>query len=168
MPASRLCLATSCECWVSWRALARHFDALDALPGLTALSLYTRLPWESLTDLPAPATLTALSLGGSIGTRLAGVSKWQQLEVLVSNTAPNSEEWKEISTLPHLAELCLSDYNLNQAAPIRNINYLRLLPNSDAQLNLVPDLFPSLERFFISCRGTQSDTIDITPLSKID
>ncbi|WP_138900524.1 hypothetical protein [Streptomyces albidochromogenes] len=99
---------------------------------------------------------------------LAGISRWQQLEVLVSNTAPSSEEWEEVSTLPHLTELCLSDYDLNQAAPMRNITYLRLLPISDAQLNLVPGLFPSLERFFINCRGTQSDTIDITPLSKID
>lgn len=144
------------------------FDALDSLPGLTALSLYTPLPWASLADLPAPGGLTSLALGGWIGTRLAGVSKWQQLQDLVINTAPDKGEWQEIAALPHMTELCISDYDLNQAVPMRSVTYLRLLPDSDTQLNLVPDLFPNLERFFISCRQTQSDTIDITPLSKIE
>jgi hypothetical protein len=143
------------------------FDALDSLPGLTALSLYIRLPWASLADLPAPGGLTSLALGGWIGTRLTGISKWQQLQDLVINCSPGDTEWQEIAALPHLTGLCISDYDLNRAIPMRNVTYLRLMPNLDPQLDLVPDLFPNLERFFINCRGTQSDAIDITPLSRI-
>lgn len=146
---------------------AFSFDALDSLPELTALALYTCLPWASLEDLPAPKGLTSLSLGGWIGTRLAGVSKWHQLQDLTINSAPDSTEWQEIATLPHLTELYISDYDLNHAVPINSVTYLRLAPESDPQLDLVPDLFPNLERFFINCRGTQSDTIDITPLGRI-
>ncbi|QIY68884.1 hypothetical protein HEP84_06370 [Streptomyces sp. RLB1-33] len=143
------------------------FDALDSLTELTDLSLYTRLPWESLAELPAPEGLTSLSLGRWIGTRLAGVSRWQQLQDLVINAAPDNGEWQEISALPHLTELCMSDYDLNHAVPMHSITYLRLLPTSDPQLELVPDLFPDLERIFINCRGAQPDTADITPLSRI-
>ncbi|MFE7044506.1 NACHT domain-containing protein [Streptomyces atratus] len=143
------------------------FNALDSLPELTDLSLYTRLPWESLAELPAPEGLTSLSLGGWVGTRLAGVSRWQQLQDLVINAAPDNEEWQEIAALPHLAELCISDYDLNHAVPMPSITYLRLLPTSDPQLELVPNFFPNLERIFINCRGAQPDTADITPLRRI-
>ncbi|WP_030548916.1 NACHT domain-containing NTPase [Streptomyces albus] len=143
------------------------FNALNSLPDLTDLSLYTRLPWESLVGLPAPESLTSLHLGGWIGTRLAGISKWQQLQDLVINTAPENGEWQEIATLTHLEELCISEYDLNHAVPMLSVTYLRLLPESDPQLDLVPELFPNLERFFINCRAAQSDTIDIAPLSRI-
>jgi hypothetical protein len=144
------------------------FDALNSLPELTDLSLYTRLPWESLAELPAPGGLTSLSLGGWIGTHLAGVSKWQHLQDLTINTAPDNEEWQEIAALPHLTELCMSDYDLNHAVPMHSVTYLRLLPDSDTQLDLIPDLFPNLERIFINCRGAHPDTADITPLSRIN
>ncbi|OEJ21754.1 DNA-binding protein [Streptomyces agglomeratus] len=147
---------------------AFSFDALEYLPELTALSLYTRLPWASLADLPAPGNLTSLALGAWIGTRLAGVSRWQQLRELVINTPPNKGEWKEIATLPHMRELYVSDFDFNLAAPMRSVTRLRIMPNAETQLDLVPDLFPNLEQFFINCRGTQTTTIDITPLSKID
>ncbi|MFF4097543.1 NACHT domain-containing protein [Streptomyces sp. NPDC001834] len=144
-----------------------RFDALNSLPELTSLSLYTRLPWPSLADLPAPKGLKSLFLGGWIGTRLTGISKWQQLQVAVINSAPNKEEWQEISKLPHLTELYISDYDLNHAVPMPSVTYLRLSPTSDPQLELVPELFPNLESFFINCRATQLDTTDITPLSQI-
>ncbi|MFE1764048.1 NACHT domain-containing protein [Streptomyces angustmyceticus] len=144
------------------------FHALGSLPDLTDLSLYTRLPWESLEELPVPEGLTSLALGGQVGTRLAGISTWQQLQDLVINAAPDNGEWQEIARLPHLKELCLSEYDFSQAVPMRSVTYLRLLPNSNPQLDLVPDLFPNLERFFINCRETGSETTDITPLSRID
>ncbi|MFE3497651.1 NACHT domain-containing protein [Streptomyces sp. NPDC059175] len=144
------------------------FDALNSLPGLTELALYTRLPWESLAELPAPEGLTSLALGGWIGTRLAGVSRWQKLQDLTIGSSPDRKEWQEIATLPHLTELCISDYDLNRAVPVRSVTYLRLLPDSNPQLDLVPDVFPNLERFFINGQGAQPDTIDITPLSRIE
>ncbi|MDW4910968.1 NACHT domain-containing protein [Streptomyces sp. ADMS] len=144
------------------------FNALVSLAGLTNLSLYTRLPGESLAELPAPETLTSIALSSWTNTRLAGISRWKQLQELTTNTAPDGEEWREISALPHLAELCISDYDLDRAVPIRSVTYLRLLPSSNPQLDLVPDLFPNLKRFFINCRETGSDTTDITPLSRIE
>ncbi len=144
------------------------FNALDSLPELTALALYTRLPWASLANLPAPKSLTSIALGGWIGTRLAGVSAWQQLQELTVNSAPENTEWQEIATLPHLAELYISDYDLNRAVPMNSVTYLRLAPDSDPQLDLVPDLFPNLERFLINCQGRQPETIDIAPLSRIN
>ncbi|OON74962.1 NACHT domain-containing protein [Streptomyces tsukubensis] len=143
------------------------FDALNSLPGLTNLSLYTRLPWERLSYLPAPKGLTSLSLGGWVGARLAGISRWRQLRALVINSAPDRGEWQEISTLPHLGELCISKYDLNHATPMPNITYLRLLPSSDPQLELVPELFPNLESLFINCRTSRSETTDISPLRHI-
>lgn len=61
----------------------------------------------------------------------------------------------------------MSDYDLNHAVPMHSVTYLRLLPDSETQLDLIPDLFPNLERIFINCRGAQPDTADITPLSRI-
>ncbi|OIJ69755.1 NACHT domain-containing protein [Streptomyces mangrovisoli] len=144
------------------------FDALGSLPGLDGLSLYTSLPWESLTELPAPKSLTSLSLSGRTGTRLTGVSQWQQLQVLVINAAPDEGEWQETAALPHLTELYLSEYDLDRAVPLPSVTYLRLVPSSHPQLDLVPDLFPHLERLFINCRDTQEDITDITPLSRIE
>ncbi|MGP4004408.1 NACHT domain-containing protein [Streptomyces sp. 8N706] len=144
------------------------FDALDSLSELTDLSIYTRLPWESLAELPAPGGLTSLALGGWIGTALAGVSKWEHLQDLTINTAPDNGEWQEIAALPNLTELCISDYDLNHAVPMHSVTYLRLLPDSDPQLDLIPNIFPNLERIFINCRGVQPDTADITPLSRIE
>ncbi|MFE3907035.1 hypothetical protein ACFXPY_44150 [Streptomyces sp. NPDC059153] len=66
--------------------------AMDSLSRLTRLALCPRLPWESLAELPAPKGLTSLTLGGWIDTSLAGVSRWQQLQDLVINTAPDNEE----------------------------------------------------------------------------
>lgn len=143
------------------------FGALDSLPRLTDLSLYTILPMTNLADLPAPDGLTSLALGGWIGTRLAGISRWQQLQQLVINSAPNETEWQEIATLPDLTELCISEYDLNLATPMPSITYLRLLPDTSPQLDLVPDLFPNLERLFINCQGIPSDITDITPLSRL-
>ena len=81
------------------------FDALDSLPGLTELALYTRLPWGSLEGMPAPLDLTALRLARWIDTPLRGISKWQLLKTLVINARPTPAEWREISSLPHLTEL---------------------------------------------------------------
>ncbi|MFE7314240.1 NACHT domain-containing protein [Streptomyces sp. NPDC057555] len=142
------------------------FDALNSLPELTALALYTRLPWNSLANLPAPEGLTSLHLGSQIDTRPAGVSKWQQLQNLIINTAPNKAEWQEIAALPHLAELFISECDFNLAVPMHSVTYLQLAPTANPQLELIPDLFPNLERLFINCRALPG-TIDITPLSRI-
>ncbi|GAA3372500.1 NACHT domain-containing protein [Streptomyces antimycoticus] len=143
------------------------FDALASLSGITELSLYTRLPWESMAEMPAPEGLTRLFLGASIGTPLAGLSRWQQLRELVINTGPDKGEWQEISALPRLTELGIADYDLTQAVPIHSVTSLRLLPGSDVQLNLVSDLFPNLKHLFINNLRSQLVTIDITPLSRL-
>ncbi|MDX3213965.1 hypothetical protein PV318_00100 [Streptomyces sp. ME02-6991-2B] len=83
------------------------------------------------------------------------------------NSAPDEREWQEIAALPHLRELCISEYDLNLAVPMPSVTYLRLLPDASPQLDLIPDLFPNLKRLFISGQGTPSDVIDITPLSQV-
>ncbi|WP_411078256.1 NACHT domain-containing protein [Streptomyces sp. cmx-10-25] len=144
------------------------FDALSSLPELLSLSLYTRLPWKSLEELPAPRTLTSLSLSGWVGTQLSGIYGWRELETLAINTAPTRAEWEEISTLPRLTELYISDYDLSCATPMPQVTYLRLASNGNPQLHLIPDVFPNLKNLFINCLGAMSNRIDIAPLSRIN
>jgi transcriptional regulator with XRE-family HTH domain len=145
------------------------FDALGSLPELTELALYTRLPWGSLEGMPAPLDLTALRLARWINTPLRGLSKWQLLKTLVINAGPTPAEWREISSLPHLTELYISEYDLAQAAPMPNVTYLHLSPlDTDAQLHLVPDVFPNLQSVFVNCRASLPDITDITPLKWIE
>jgi hypothetical protein len=145
------------------------FDALDSLPELTELALYTRLPWGSLEDMPAPLGLTALRLARWIDTPLRGISKWQLLKTLVINMGPTPAEWREISSLPHLTELYISEYDLAQAAPMPNVTYLHLSPHdTDAQLHLIPDTFPNLKSVFVNCRASLPDITDIAPLKQIE
>ncbi|MFD7570828.1 NACHT domain-containing protein [Streptomyces sp. NPDC055893] len=145
------------------------FDALASLPELTELSLYTRLPWDSLESIPAPPELTSLRLGGWIDASLRGVSKWQLLETLVINSRPTPAEWREISSLPQLTELYISEYDLAQAAPMPSVTYLHLSPDdADAQLHLIPDLFPNLKSVFVGCRTALPDVTNITPLNQIE
>ncbi|AZP14779.1 XRE family transcriptional regulator [Streptomyces aquilus] len=144
------------------------FNALATLPHLTELALYTRLPWNSLGELPAPADLTSLRLAEWIGVPLTGISKWNQLRELVINAAPTPAEWREISSLPHLSRLSLGQYDLAQATPINSVTYLHLSPiDSDTQLDLVPDTFPNVKEIFVNCRSSLPDITDVTPLKKI-
>ncbi|MFC6064322.1 NACHT domain-containing protein [Streptomyces ochraceiscleroticus] len=145
------------------------FDALASLSELTDLALYTRLPWSSLEDLPAPLDLNALRLARWIDTPLRGISKWQFLKTLVINAGPNPAEWREISSLSHLTDLYISEYDLAQASPMPNVTYLQLSPlDADAQLQLVPDIFPNLKRLSVNCRASLPDITDITPLKRIE
>ncbi|GAB1331619.1 NACHT domain-containing protein [Streptomyces sennicomposti] len=142
------------------------FDALNSLPELTSLSFYTHLPSESLAEVPAPEGLTSLNLGWTDAS-LRGISRWQQLQELTIADGLNNAAWQEIATLPHLTELCISGYDLKHAVSLSSVTYLRLISPSDPQLDLIPNLFPNLQRFFINCQRVQSDTTDITPLSQI-
>ncbi|MEV6408641.1 NACHT domain-containing protein [Streptomyces bobili] len=145
------------------------FDALSSLSELTELALYTRLPWSNLEDMPAPLDLTALRLARWIDTPLRGISKWQLLKTLVINAGPTPAEWREISSLSHLTELYISEYDLAQAGPMPNVTYLQLSPiDTDAQLQLVPDVFPNLKSISVSCRASLPDITDITPLKQIE
>jgi transcriptional regulator with XRE-family HTH domain len=143
------------------------FDALASLWDLTELALYTRLPWDSLEDMPAPLDLTALRLARWIDTPLRGISKWQHLEDLVINSTPTPAEWREVASLPQLTDLYISQYDLAQASPMHGVKHLQLSPtDSDAQLELVPEVFPNLETIFINCRASLPDITDITPLKR--
>ncbi|MER6958902.1 NACHT domain-containing protein [Streptomyces sp. NPDC000618] len=142
------------------------FDALDSLPELTSLSFYTHLPSQSLADVPAPEGLTSLNLGWTDAS-LSGISRWQQLQELAIADGPDNAAWQEIATLPHLTELLISGYDLKHAVSLPSVTYLRLISPSDPQLDLVPNLFPNLQRFFINCQRVQPGTTDITPLSQI-
>ncbi|WP_331741510.1 NACHT domain-containing protein (plasmid) [Streptomyces sp. NBC_00726] len=142
------------------------FDALDSLPELTSLSFYTHLPSESLADVPAPECLTSLHLGWTDAS-LSGISRWQQLQELTIADGLDNAAWHEIATLPHLTELLISRYDLKHAVSLPSVTYLRLISPSDPQLDLVPNLFPNLQRFFINCQAVQPGTTDITPLSQI-
>jgi hypothetical protein len=47
------------------------------------------------------------------------------------------------------------------------VKHLQLSPtDSDAQLELVPEVFPNLETIFINCRASLPDITDITPLKR--
>ncbi|MFH9829403.1 NACHT domain-containing protein [Streptomyces bobili] len=144
------------------------FEALESLSNLTELSLYTRLPWNNLGELPAPESLTSLRLAEWINAHLAGISKWEQLKELVINAAPTSAEWREISALPHLSRLTLGRYDLSHTTPMRGVTLLHLSPSgSEPQLDRVPDIFPDAQQIVVNCRESSSDMIDITPLKRI-
>ncbi|MFE6713931.1 NACHT domain-containing protein [Streptomyces sp. NPDC057695] len=144
------------------------FDALSSLPELTHLSLYTRLPWESIEGMPAPAGLTALRMARWIDTPLHGISKWQLLKSLVINSTPTPAEWREISSLPNLGELYISEYDLAQATQLPTVTHLQLSPvDADTQLNLVPYVFPNLESISVDCRSSLPDAVDITALKEV-
>lgn len=77
---------------------------------------------------------------------------------------PTTEDWRQIASLPHLREICLSLYDLTQAVPVQAVTYLRLLPKEiPVQADLIPEIFPNLEKIFINCLEAAPDTIDITP-----
>ncbi|MFJ4536567.1 NACHT domain-containing protein [Streptomyces tibetensis] len=144
------------------------FDALASLPELTELALYTRLPWRSLEEMPAPPDLTVLRLARWIGTSLRGISKWQHLEELVINSAPTPAEWREIASLPQLREVYISEYDLMQATPMPNVTDLQLSPlDADTQVHLIPEVFPNLKSIFVNCRASLPDITDISPLKQI-
>lgn len=146
-----------------------YFGAIHHLPELTELSLYTRLPWADLTGLPAPDGLTSLRMGASVRSRLTGISRWQRLEDLVTNTSLTPAEWREILDLPNLANLNISDYDLAQAIPIPSVTHLGLTPiDADLQLAFIPEVFPGLTHISINCRRSLPDITDISPLSGID
>ena len=49
-----------------------------------------------------------------------------------------------------------------------NVTYLHLSPlDTDAQLHLVPDVFPNLQSILVNCRASLPDITDITPLKQI-
>ncbi|WP_433887388.1 NACHT domain-containing protein [Streptomyces sp. CA-111067] len=142
--------------------------ALNSLPNLTSLGLYTPLSYQNLAELPGPESLTSLHLGPGTGPHLTGISKWQQLRELTMNRQPTPEDWREIAPLPHLEEIFLSHYDLTQAVPMQAVTYLRLMPKDTAtQADLIPNIFPNLEKVFINFREATSDIIDITPLARI-
>ncbi|MFH9742749.1 NACHT domain-containing protein [Streptomyces roseolus] len=144
------------------------FDVLGSLPRLKYLALYTRLPWESLESMPAPPGLTTLRMARWIDTSLRGISKWQLLESLVINSGPTPGEWQEISSLPHLSEIILSEYDFLQASTMPNVTRLELAPSdADAQLHLIPEIFPNLKQIYVNCRSSLPDITDITPLKQI-
>ncbi|MGW9448593.1 NACHT domain-containing protein [Streptomyces sp. NPDC055632] len=145
------------------------FDALELLPELTHLALYTTLPWDSLEEMPAPPGLTTLRMSDWTAASLKGISKWQLLEYLVVNSEPSAAEWQEISSLPNLTRLQISDCDLTQAASIPNLKNLELSPfDADIQLHLIPDLFPGLESIFVNCHASRPENTKITPLKQIE
>ncbi|MFF3968083.1 NACHT domain-containing protein [Streptomyces griseorubiginosus] len=144
------------------------FDTLPSLSNLTRLSLFTPLPWASLADLPAPISLTSLTLNTVTEPSITGISKWRQLQDLVTTSRLGSPEWQELSTIPHLTGLCIYKYNLHHAVSLCSVTALTLMPDSDPQLGLVPDLFPNLQHLLINCSKARPDILDISPLSQLN
>ncbi|MGW2057771.1 NACHT domain-containing protein [Streptomyces sp. NPDC001840] len=143
-------------------------DALNFLPALTDLALYTRLPYESLGELPAPGSLTSLALGAGIGTSLDGLSRWQNLQKLYIDIELDSAEWREIAALPHLVELHISKCDLTRAVPMNGVTSFWISPSdSTGRLDLIPHLFPNLELIVINRHGERGEDVDIAPLGRI-
>lgn len=141
------------------------FDALSSLRRLRELALGTLLPWRSLADLPAPAGITNLFVGGLAGASLTGISRWPLLEKVTIGAEPDAVEWQELTALPHLTTLHVADCDLSEAVPMPGISNLALSPQrSDTRLDLVPELFPNLERLSLYCRNWAPD---ITPLREL-
>lgn len=143
------------------------FDALDSMPALKELFLYTVLPWRDLTALEAPRGLTSMALGGWVSASVMGVSRWEHLRTLTVNHPLDTVEWEEVASLPRLTRLNLGAIHLEEAPRLTGIQHLAISSErSDLRIDLIPDRFPNLESLSLNC--TRRWSPDITPLQQLE
>lgn len=142
------------------------YSALSQLTQLRELLLYSVLPCRTLDELPAPPTLTKMWLGGSIGASVNGLSRWTMLEDVVINHVLDAVEWTEISRLPLLTQLQVTDPDFTNTPTMASITFLGLSTSrSDIRFDLVADRFPNLEDLRIT--AFSDVTCDLTPLRSL-
>ncbi|MEW2586146.1 hypothetical protein [Streptomyces virginiae] len=127
------------------------FQALNNLPQLRELLLYTVLPWRTLHTLPASPTLTRLWLGAQIEASITGITQWAMLEDVVVNRVMDAVEWAELAELPQLTSLQVTDADFANTPVMATVNRLGLsVSRSDIHLDLIPDRFPNLEQLRVN------------------
>ncbi|MEU2339510.1 NACHT domain-containing protein [Streptomyces sp. NPDC013172] len=142
------------------------YSALSQLTQLRELFLYSVLPWRTLEELPAPATLTKMWLGRSIEASVTGLTRWTMLENVVINHVLDTVEWAELSRLPLLTHLQVTDPDFTSTPTMASITHLGLSTSrSDIRFDLVPDRFPNLEDLRIT--AFSNVTCDLTPLRSL-
>ncbi|MGW2089960.1 NACHT domain-containing protein [Streptomyces sp. NPDC001880] len=142
------------------------FQALNNLPQLRELLLYTVLPWRTLHTLPASPTLTRLWLGGQIEASITGIAQWAMLEDVVVNHVMDAVEWAELAELPQLTSLQVTDADFANAPLMATVNRLVLsVSRSDIRLDLIPDQFPNLEQLWINALADVA--YDLAPLQSL-
>jgi transcriptional regulator with XRE-family HTH domain len=138
------------------------FAGLSRLPKLTDLFLYSKVPYETLAELPCTENLKLLWLGPQVKASTAGISRWQHLENFVANRSLTEEEWDEISQLKNL-EIMQGLPDVVGARLMPTVKILILDEATDESLKTITNNFPHLKRLSIH-RQTNRAVIDLSRL----
>ncbi|MFE9425039.1 NACHT domain-containing protein [Kitasatospora sp. NPDC006697] len=142
-----------------------HHDltVVSRLNNLHDLSIGQPLGCASLRSFQAPRGLTWLSLVNDAlsATSLDGISLFSELEGLVVEPQ-NHQGLSEITELPKLRTLSLISDSLRELPTLADLQVL-YITGAIGSLSKVPQAFPSLQEFSITC-GSQVSLLDLAPL----
>ncbi|CAG6391837.1 XRE family transcriptional regulator [Actinacidiphila cocklensis] len=138
------------------------FASLSRLPALTDLFLYSKVPYETLAELPCTENLKLLWLGPEVKASTVGISRWQQLKNFVANRSLTAEEWDEISQLKNL-ELVQGLPNVAGAPLMTTVKTLTLDEATDESLQVIAINFPRLKNLTIHRQASRA-VIDLSRL----
>lgn len=131
------------------------FAGLPRLPALTDLFLYSKVPHETLAELPCTENLKLLWLGPHIKVSTVGISRWQQLQNFVANRSLTAEEWSEVSQLKKL-ELLQGLPNVIGAPMMPTVKTLTVDEATDESLETITSNFPRLKYLSINGQADHS------------
>ncbi|MEW2400477.1 NACHT domain-containing protein [Streptomyces sp. NPDC046862] len=130
---------------------------LAELGDLTSLSLNSRQPWGTLTTMPLPPGLRALTLGPSTlrAPSLDGIERWPRLTRLQLAAGADSlfdpDELRKLVALPELTELDIALAHVSRLAelrlpPLAHVQSLRLTAEVHGRLHFdeLLEVFPGL------------------------
>ncbi|MGW1876235.1 hypothetical protein [Streptomyces sp. NPDC001975] len=105
-------------------------------------------------------------LGGTTGASVTGITRWTMLQDVVVNHVLDAVEWAELSELPRLTHLQVTDPDFTSTPTMEGITNLGLSTSrSDIRFDLVSDRFPNFEELRIN--AFDNVTCDLTPLRSL-
>jgi transcriptional regulator with XRE-family HTH domain len=138
------------------------FASLSRLPMLRELFLYSKIPYETLAELPCTENLTLLWLGHEVKASIVGVSRWQQLENFVANRSLTATDWDELSQLKKLTFLQGLSHVVG-APLIPTVETVTLNEPTDESIETIARNFPHLKHLSINGKSGRA-VIDLSPL----
>ncbi len=148
-------------------------SVLSSMDELRILGLAGEDRALSLEAVPAPASLTDLSLAGMkrLGAGLCGLSRFSGLQALSLgpvSSPQDAADWEEISRLPGLSFLSVDPGSLDLAPRSLTVRPVRILSmhgvNSQSGVDRCAQLFPRVRRLHI---WAPASDLDLTPLAAL-